>query len=62
MPKHTKLLFQCSVTCGVGVESRLVFCVEKPDSQVIVDETLCQPELKPAATQACDTGVECPNQ
>ena len=55
-------LFQCSVTCGLGVESRLVFCVEAPNSQIIVDDSLCQANLKPAATRACDTGVECPNQ
>ncbi|XP_033642756.1 uncharacterized protein LOC117302896 [Asterias rubens] len=52
----------CSVTCDVGVQSRLVYCVEFPGSSVLVADSLCVPEDRPTASQTCNTGVECPTE
>ncbi|XP_022084205.1 uncharacterized protein LOC110975757 [Acanthaster planci] len=50
----------CSVTCGVGTQGRLVYCIEAPGSTNIVDESECIAEDRPPASQECDTQVECP--
>ncbi len=50
---YTFFIFQCSVTCGSGVETRTVTCVDQND--ITVQDTLCDNEglAKPVTTRAC---------
>ncbi|XP_033127166.1 uncharacterized protein LOC117124937 [Anneissia japonica] len=51
----------CSVTCGVGEQTRIVFCVNSPVSGTVVDDSNCDASSKPSTSQACDTAVSCPS-
>lgn len=42
---------QCSVTCGIGVQSREVYCRMKGTGRVSAE--LCDARLRPAASQPC---------
>ncbi|XP_041966432.1 A disintegrin and metalloproteinase with thrombospondin motifs 20-like [Alosa sapidissima] len=42
---------ECSVTCGIGVQSREVYCRLKASGRV--SEELCDVRLRPATTQPC---------
>ncbi|NP_999830.1 egg bindin receptor 1 precursor [Strongylocentrotus purpuratus] len=46
----------CSVSCGNGVETRVVYCVESEDSNVIIPSTSCDPAAEPASVQICNPG------
>jgi hypothetical protein len=46
------VLFQCSVTCGVGMQYRKVHCNSK--------RLLCPPSEYPHIAKPCHTGVVCP--
>ncbi|XP_048510814.1 papilin isoform X3 [Athalia rosae] len=43
---------ECSVTCGGGIQSRLVRCVRRRDTEE-ADPNLCDQQLEPDSTQAC---------
>ncbi|KAJ8247597.1 hypothetical protein GJAV_G00248130 [Gymnothorax javanicus] len=53
---------QCAATCGVGIQTRSVFCTQllsfDRGDTVSVPDTLCQ-ELKPPILRACNQ-VDCP--
>ena len=53
---------ECTASCGVGLQVRTVFCEQEvaEDMHVRVDAAMCE-ETKPEATQACDSGEECPS-
>ena len=46
------LLFQCSVTCGAGVQTRAVMCALH--SRKSVDASLCNAATKPDADRECE--------
>ncbi|XP_054770254.2 uncharacterized protein LOC129278063 isoform X2 [Lytechinus pictus] len=46
----------CSVSCGNGVRSRVVFCVESEQSNVIVPSTSCNATEEPASVDICNEG------
>ncbi|XP_041481881.1 uncharacterized protein LOC121429044 isoform X7 [Lytechinus variegatus] len=46
----------CSVSCGNGVRSRVVFCVESEESNVIVPSTSCNATEEPASVDICNEG------
>ncbi|KAG8227580.1 hypothetical protein J437_LFUL000680, partial [Ladona fulva] len=46
----------CSVSCGEGLQTRLVLCRDARGQQ----SNLCEDSAKPVATQACRTGIPCP--
>ncbi len=48
--------YQCSVTCGVGVQSREIYCRVKSAGRV--REDLCDAHQRPATYQPCQT-AEC---
>lgn len=48
---------QCSVTCGAGRSTRQVVCSNYHQP---VDQSLCDPDEKPAPEQEC-TGAPCPS-
>ncbi|XP_039277777.1 ADAMTS-like protein 1 isoform X2 [Nilaparvata lugens] len=51
---------ECSVTCGDGMQSRNVTCrISKHDK---TGTSTCNPESEPRRTQACSTGVMCPDE
>ncbi|XP_072177044.1 uncharacterized protein [Diadema setosum] len=50
---------ECSVTCGIGVQTRDVFCIESEGSSVLVDPSLCDADNVPATVQICNTQVDC---
>lgn len=50
------LFHQCSVTCGVGVQKRDVYCRLKGTGSV--REDLCDAHQRPAAARPCQT-AEC---
>ncbi|RZF41389.1 hypothetical protein LSTR_LSTR000103 [Laodelphax striatellus] len=51
---------ECSVTCGDGMQSRNVTCrISKHDK---TGSSTCNPESEPRRTQACSTGVMCPDE
>ena len=56
---------ECSASCGVGLQTRTVFCQRAVDGDmhVIVDSLLCDVagEPRPDSKQPCDSGAECPS-
>ncbi|XP_049815817.1 protein madd-4-like [Schistocerca nitens] len=46
---------ECSLTCGVGVQTRAVWCAEGTEPSA-----LCDPTARPPPKQTCLTGVICP--
>lgn len=44
-------IFQCSLSCGNGVQSRVVECVDHDKKQV--SETECSADERPKTTQEC---------
>ncbi|XP_063699657.1 protein madd-4 isoform X2 [Culicoides brevitarsis] len=45
----------CSVSCGTGVQTRIVTCLDQYDK--LSDE--CDPKTKMTSTQECSTGIQC---
>lgn len=48
--------FQCSVSCGEGIQVRVVECRDAHDKSSL----LCPAHAKPTASKACSTGIQCP--
>lgn len=53
---HASQWSGCSVSCGEGVQVRVVECRDHKDKP----STLCPERLKPTATKPCSTGMQCP--
>ncbi|XP_045473745.1 protein madd-4 isoform X3 [Harmonia axyridis] len=53
---HSSSWSGCSVSCGEGVQIRLVEC--RDDKEKL--STKCDPLLKPTDTKPCSTGIQCP--
>ena len=47
---------QCSVTCGIGTQIRLIRCMDSMTGQ---PGTSCDPKEKPVATQSCNISKSC---
>ncbi|XP_049817483.1 ADAMTS-like protein 1 isoform X3 [Aethina tumida] len=54
---HTSSWSGCSVSCGEGVQVRVVEC-RASDQETT--STMCDLGLKPPATKPCFTGIQCP--
>ena len=48
-------LFQCSVSCGSGIQIRTVECQESHGAVSLA----CDQKMKPVSGQPCSTGISC---
>ncbi|CAH0552032.1 unnamed protein product [Brassicogethes aeneus] len=55
---HTSSWSGCSVSCGEGVQVRVVECRDHNEET----SSLCDQRVKPTATKPCFTGIQCPYQ
>ncbi|XP_025832890.1 protein madd-4 isoform X3 [Agrilus planipennis] len=53
---HTSPWSGCSVSCGEGVQVRIVDCRDAHD----YPSAFCDPDLKPTSSKLCSTGIQCP--
>lgn len=44
------------MSCGEGIQVRVVQCKDEHDQPSV----LCHPHSKPATSQSCSTGIQCP--